>query len=205
MAMKLYFSPGACSLAPHIVLREAGLTPTLVKVDLASHRSADGADFYATAPKGQVPLLELDDGTRLSEGPVIAQYIADQAGATALMPAAGTPQRYRVMEWQNFVTSELHKGFAPLFDAEVNAEAKQRLSSVLMKNLRWVDAQLATGRFLTGSAFTAADAYLFVVTGWAPHVGLDLSPLANLQRFRAAVAKRPAVREAMQAEGLAVR
>jgi glutathione S-transferase len=206
--MKLYFSPGACSLAPHIVLREAGLTPTLVKVDLTSHRTADGADFYAIAAKGQVPLLELDDGTRLSEGPVIAQYIADQAGATALMPAAGTPARYRVMEWQNFVTSELHKGFAPLFDAEVNAEAKQRLASVLMKKLRWVDGQLAeqlAGPFLTGTAFTAADAYLFVVTGWAPHVGLDLSSLANLQRWRSAVAERPAVREAMQAEGLAVR
>lgn len=205
MAMKLYFSPGACSLAPHIVLREAGLTPTLVKVDLASHRSADGADFHAITSKGQVPLLAPDDGTHLSEGPVIAQYIADRAGATALMPAAGTPARYRVMEWQNFVTSELHKGFSPLFDAEVNAEAKQRLASGLMKKLRWVDAQLATGPFLTGSAFTAADAYLFVVTGWAPHVGLDLSPLANLQRFRAAVSERPAVRQAMQAEGLAVR
>jgi glutathione S-transferase len=205
MAMKLYFSPGACSLAPHIVLREAGLVPTLVKVDLASHRTADGADFYAISRKGQVPLLALDDGTHLSEGPVIAQYIADQAGATSLMPAAGTPARYRVMEWQNFITSELHKGFAPLFDAEVNAEAKQRLASVLMKKLRWVDAQLATGVFLTGAAFTAADAYLFVVTGWAPHVGLDLSALTNLQRLRAAVADRPAVRAAMQAEGLAVR
>jgi len=203
--MKLYFSPGACSLAPHIVLREAGLTPVLVKVDLASHRTADGADFHAVTPKGQVPLLELDDGSLLSEGPVIAQYIADQAGATALMPAAGTPQRYRVMEWQNFVTSELHKGFAPLFDAEVNAEAKQRLASVLMKKLRWVDGQLATSPFLTGANFTAADAYLFVVTGWAGHVGLDLSALTNLQRFRAAVSERPAVREAMQAEGLAVR
>jgi glutathione S-transferase len=203
--MKLYFSPGACSLAPHIVLREAGLTPTLVKVDLASHRTADGADFHAITAKGQVPLLELDDGTRLSEGPVIAQYIADHAGATALVPPAGTPARYRVMEWQNFITSELHKGFAPLFDAEVNADAKQRLATVLLKKLRWVDAQLVTAPFLTGAAFTAADAYLFVVTGWAPHVGLDLSALANLQRFRAAVAERPAVRQAMQAEGLAVR
>ena len=203
--MKLYFSPGACSLAPHIVLREAGLTPTLVKVDLASHRSADGTDFHAIAPKGQVPLLELDDGTRLSEGPVIAQYIADQANATTLMPAAGTPQRYRVMEWQNFVTSDLHKGFTPLFDAELNAEAKQRLSSLLMKKLRWVDSQLAEGPFLTGAAFTAADAYLFVVSGWAPHVGLDLSSLSHLQRFRATVAERPAVRAAMQAEGLSAR
>jgi glutathione S-transferase len=203
--MKLYFSPGACSLAPHIVLREAGLSPTLVKVDLATHRTADGSDFRAIAPKGQVPLLELDDGTRLSEGPVIAQYIADQAGATALMPPAGSPQRYRVMEWQNHVTSELHKGFTPLFDAELNAEAKQRLASVLMKKLRWVDGQLAAGPFLTGASFTAADAYLFVVTGWAPHVGLDLSPLGHLQRFREAVAQRPAVREAMRAEGLAVR
>jgi glutathione S-transferase len=203
--MKLYFSPGACSLAPHIVLREAGLTPTLVKVDLASHRTADGADFHAITAKGQVPLLELDDGTRLSEGPVIAQYIADHAGATALVPPAGTPARYRVMEWQNFITSELHKGFAPLIDAEVNADAKQRLATVLLKKLRWVDAQLVTAPFLTGAAFTAADAYLFVVTGWAPHVGLDLSALANLQRFRASVAERPAVRQAMQAEGLAVR
>ena len=206
--MKLYFSPGACSLAPHIVLREAGLSATLVKVDLATHRTADGADFYAVTAKGQVPLLELDDGTRLSEGPVIAQYLADSAGAVSLMPAAGTLARYRVMEWQNFVTSELHKGFTPLFDAEVNTEAKQRLASVLMKKLRWVDGQLADpagGPFLTGAGFTAADAYLFVVTGWAPHVGLDLSALPNLQRFRAAVAERPAVREAMRAEGLPLR
>ena len=203
--MKLYFSPGACSLAPHIVLREAGLPVTLVKVDLATHRTADGADFHATAPKGQVPLLELPDGTHLSEGPVIAQYVADTAGTRTLMPAAGSAGRYRVMEWQNFITSELHKGFAPLFDAEVNAEAKQRLSTVLMKKLRWVDAQLAGRRFLTGDDFTAADAYLFVVTGWAPHVGLDLSGLAQLQRFRAAVAERPAVREAMRAEGLVAR
>lgn len=203
--MKLYFSPGACSLAPHIVLREAGLTATLVKVDLPTHRAAEGADFRAIAPKGQVPLLALDDGTRLSEGPVIAQYLADQAGAQALIPAAGTAARYRVMEWQNFVTSELHKGFTPLFDAELNTEARQRLSSTLMKKMRWVDAQLAAGPFLTGETFTAADAYLFVVVGWAPHVGRDLSSLANLQRFRAAVAERPAVREAMRAEGLALR
>lgn len=200
--MKLYYAPASCSLAPHIVLREAGLAFTLCKVDTASHVTSDGADFYAINPKGQVPLLELDDGSRLSEGPVIAQFIADAAGAHALMPAAGTLARYRVMEWQNYVTSELHKSFTPLFADGLDATAKRTLATRLRKKYEWVDAQLATNPYLTGDVFTAADAYLFVVTNWARFVQLDLSDLAHLQAFMERVAARPAVREAMRAEGL---
>jgi glutathione S-transferase len=200
--MKLYYAPAACSLAPHIVLREAGLPFTLEKVDTARHRTADGGDFYALNPKGQVPLLELSDGTRLTEGPVIAQFIADRAEAMSLMPAAGTVERYRVMEWQNYITSELHKSFTPLFHNDVDANAKQALAAVLRKKLEWLDGQLAGRDYLTGDTFTAADAYLFVVLGWAAFVKLDIADLAHLQAFIARVAARPAVRDAMQAEGL---
>lgn len=200
--MKLYYAPAACSLAPHIVLREAGLSFTLEKVDTARHRTADGGDFYALNPKGQVPLLELSDGTRLTEGPVIAQFIADRAEATSLMPAAGTVARYRVMEWQNYITSELHKSFTPLFHNDVDAGAKQALAAVLRKKLEWLDGQLAGRDYLTGGTFTAADAYLFVVLGWAAFVKLDIVDLAHLQAFIARVAARPAVRDALQAEGL---
>jgi glutathione S-transferase len=200
--MKLYYAPAACSLAPHIVLREAGLSFTLEKVDTARHRTADGGDFYALNPKGQVPLLELSDGTRLTEGPVIAQFIADRAEASSLMPAAGTVARYRVMEWQNYITSELHKSFTPLFHNDVDANAKQALAAVLRKKLEWLDGQLEGRDYLTGDTFTAADAYLFVVLGWAAFVKLDIADLAHLQAFITRVAARPAVRDAMQAEGL---
>lgn len=200
--MKLYFSPAACSLAPHIVLREAGAPFTALKVDTAKHLTADGTDYHRINPKGQVPVLELDDGTRLTEGPVISQYIADQAGATTLMPAAGTLARYRVMEWQNYITSELHKSFTPLFRSELDASAKKSLAGLLRKKLEWVDTQLAGKQFLTGDAFTAADAYLFVVTNWSKFVQLDIGDLAHLQAFMARVAQRPAVRSALQAEGL---
>jgi glutathione S-transferase len=200
--MKLYFSPGACSLAPHIVLREAGQSFTLVKVNLGAHKTESGEDYFAINSKGSVPLLELDDGARLSEGPVITQYVADLNKATSLMPAAGTMARYRVMEWQNFITSELHKSFAPLFGGEFDAKARQTVSAQLLKKLAWVDGQLAGRDYLTGSDFTAADAYLFTVAGWSKHVNLDISGLANLQRFLGLVAQRPAVREALKAEGL---
>ncbi len=200
--MKLYFSPGACSLAPHIVLCEAGLPFTLEKVNVATHVLAVGGDYYAINAKGQVPLLELDDGERLSEGPVIAQYIADQAGNTTLMPAAGSLARYRVMSWQNYITSELHKSFSPLFSPAFDATAKALHSQLLRKKYDWVDSQLADTPFLTGDSFTAADAYLFTVTGWAKLVGLDLSDLPHLQAFLARVASRPAVQAAMKAEGL---
>jgi glutathione S-transferase len=200
--MKLYYSPGACSLAPHIVLREAGLPFTLERVDTATHLTADGADYYAINPKGQVPLLELDDGQRLSEGPVIAQFIAERAANTTLVPAAGSMARYRVLEWQNYITSELHKGFAPLFNSQLDAGAKATLAVLLRKKYEWVNSRLSDSTFLTGDAFTAADAYLFAVSAWAKYVALDLSDLRHLQRFMADVSARPAVREAMRAEGL---
>lgn len=202
--MKLYYSPAACSLAPHIVLREAGLAFSLERVDTAQHQTAAGANYYVINPKGMVPVLELADGTRLTEGPVIAQYIADQASATTLMPAAGSMQRYRVMEWQNYITSELHKSFTPLFHNDVDTAAKSALARVLRKKLEWLNDQLAHGHYLTGEAFTAADAYLFVVLGWAKFVNLDVTDLAHLQAFVQRVQARPAVREAMQAEGLRV-
>ncbi|KRD46731.1 glutathione S-transferase [Acidovorax sp. Root275] len=200
--MKLYFSPAACSLSPHILLLECGLPFALEKVDTARHQTADGQDFYAINPKGQVPVLELDDGSRLTEGPVIAQYIADQARATQLMPAAGTRARYRVMEWQNYVSTELHKSFTPLFHAGLDDNAKAALAALLRKKMEWLDAQLQDGNYLTGEHFTAADAYLFVVLGWAKFVKLDISDLAHLQAFMRRVAARPAVQAAMRAEGL---
>lgn len=200
--MKLYYAPAACSLAPHIVLREAGLPFELVKVDTARHLVADGGDFHAVNPKGQVPVLELEDGTRLTEGPVIAQFIADTAGAVTLMPAPGTLERYRVMEWQNYITSELHKSFTPLFHDDVDADAKRALAGVLRRKLAWLDRQLEGRSYLGGEAFSAADAYLFVVLGWARFVKLDIADLADVKAFMARVAERPAVRTALRVEGL---
>jgi glutathione S-transferase len=198
--MKLYACPGTCSLAPHIMLRETGQPFQLVPVDISTHRTADGRDYYAINRRGQVPALELDDGELLTEGPIIAQYIADRAGAIELMPAAGTLQRYRVMEWQNYITTELHKSFTPLFSGDFDAAAKAVHARKLRQKFEWVDAQLAGRRFLTGDAFTAADIYLYVVSGWARLVKLDISDLANLQSFLGRVAERPAVRAAHQAE-----
>lgn len=200
--MKLYYSPGACSLAPHILLCEAELPHALVKVDTASHRTEDGIDFYTINPKGYVPVLELDNGERLTEGPVIAQLIADRAGREDLMPTAGSMARYRVMEWQSYITSELHKSFSPLFNPALDAAAKAVFGAALVKKFAWVSGKLRGQHYLTGSSFSAADAYLFTVAGWAKHVGLDLSDFEHLQRFLARVAARPAVQAAMKAEGL---
>lgn len=200
--MKLYFSPGACSLAPHIVLREAGVPFSLVKVDTGTHKTEHGVDYYTINPKGYVPLLELDDGQRLSEGPVIAQYVSDQANRRDLMPESGTMARYRVMEWQSYITSELHKSFSPLFNPAFDSTAKSIFADGLRKKFGWVSDQLRGKQYLTGDTFTAADAYLFTVAGWAKYVGLDLSHCDHLQAFLKRVADRPAVREAMKAEGL---
>ncbi|WP_457282732.1 glutathione transferase GstA [Polaromonas sp. P5_D5] len=200
--MKLFFSPGACSLAPHIVLKETRQAFKLEKVDTGTHTTADGADYYAINPKGAVPLLELESGERLTEGPVIAQYIADKAGRADLLPAAGSMDRYRVMEWQNYITSELHKTFTPLFNPDLDSSAKKTLASVLRKKYEWVNTQLQSKDYLLGQSFTVADAYLFAVTGWAKYVSLDLADLKHLQDFLARVAGRPAVREALKAEGL---
>jgi glutathione S-transferase len=200
--MQLFFSPGACSLAPHIILRETGQAFTLQKVDTAKHLTDAGEDYYRINPKGQVPLLVLDDGSTLTEGPIIAQYVADQAARVDLMPAAGSLARYRVMEWQNYITSELHKSFSPLFNPAFDATAKSLHASLLRKKLEWVNTQLAHKLFLTGDTFTVADAYLFTVTGWAKYVSLPLDGLNHLQAFLARVAERPAVQDALRAEGL---
>ncbi len=200
--MKLFFSPGACSLAPHIVLKETQQTFKLEKVDTGTHTTAGGADYYAINPKGAVPVLELENGERLTEGPIIAQYLADKAGRADLLPAAGSMDRYRVMEWQNYITSELHKTFTPLFNPDLDSSAKKTLASVLRKKYEWVNTQLQSKNYLLGQSFTVADAYLFAVTGWAKYVSLDLSDLKHLQDFLARVSGRPAVREALKAEGL---
>lgn len=200
--MKLYYSPGSCSLSPHIALREAGLPFELVLASTKTHRLADGTDFYTLNPKGYVPLLELDDGQRLSEGPAIVQYIADLAPATGLAPAAGTMPRYRLMEWLNFISTELHKGFSPLFTPGMPDEAKAMAKDKLLQRLAWVDTQLADRAFLLGDTFTVADAYLFTVAGWGRYVGVDTSGLKHLGAFVARVAARPAVDAALRAEGL---
>ncbi|WP_374369292.1 glutathione transferase GstA [Piscinibacter sp.] len=200
--MKLYYSPGACSLSPHIVLREAGLAFEPVLASTKTHKLQDGTDYYGINPKGYVPLLELDNGERLTEGPAIVQYIADQAPAKKLAPAAGTMARYRLQEWLNFITSELHKSFSPLFNPAMPEEAKALYRTRLGDRFKWVDGQLAGKNYLMGEDFSVADAYLFVVAGWGKHVGVDISGLANLGAFMARVGARPAVQEALKAEGL---
>jgi glutathione S-transferase len=201
--MKLYYSPGACSLAPHIVLNEAGLPFTLVKADLKTHTlAADGSDYYPVAPKGQVPMLELDGGDRLTEGPAITQYIADQVPAKNLAPANGTMARYRLQEWLNFVTSELHKGIGGLFNPAMPEEGKAVMRARALSKLEWVDQQLEGKQYLMGDAFSIADAYLFTVTNWTAHTGIDISKLKNLGAFQTRMAARPAVQAAMKAEGL---
>ena len=200
--MKLYYSPGACSLSPHIVLREAGLPFELVLASTKTKKLADGSDYNFVNPKSQVPALELNDGQRLTEGPVIVQYIADQAPTSGLAPAAGSMARYRVMEWLNFITSELHKTFSPLFNPATPADAKPLFSARVLDRLTWVDTQLEGKSYLTGDTFTVADAYLFVVTNWTKFVGIDISGLKNLGAFMGRVAARPAVQAALKAEGL---
>ncbi len=200
--MKLYYSPGACSLSPHIALLEAGLPFELVLASTKSKKLADGSDFYLINSKGSVPVLELDNGERLTEGPAIVQYIADQAPDKQLAPANGTMARYRLQEWLNFITSELHKGFSPLFNPATTEEYKPQVRAKLAERFAWVNQQLDGKQYLMGDHFTVADAYLFVVSNWGQYVGVDVGDLANLVAFRARVAARPAVIAAMTAEGL---
>ena len=200
--MKLYYSPGACSLSPHIVLRESGLPFEPVLASTKTHKLQDGTDYYTINPKGYVPTLELDNGERLTEGPAIVQYLADQVPDKKLAPANGTFARSRLQEWLNFTTSEIHKTYSPLFNPAVPEEYKTMAKAKLVERYRWVDAQLEGKSYLMGDAFTVADAYLFTVTNWAKFVGLDLAPFKNVAAFMARVAARPAVQEAMKAEGL---
>lgn len=200
--MKLYYAPGACSLSPHIALREAGLAFTPVKVDLKAHKVDGGGDFYAVNPKGYVPVLELDDGTTLTEGPAIVQYIADQAPATQLAPPNGTIARYKLQEWLNFITTELHKQYSPLFDPSSSEDVRTKQREKIAKRYDWVAQQLGDRDYLTGSTFTVADAYLFTVTNWARGTGIDMARWPVLQAFMKRVAARPHVQEALKAEGL---
>ena len=200
--MKLYYSPGACSLSPHIVLREAGLAFQPVLASTKTHKLADGTDYYTINPKGYVPLLELDDGQRLSEGPAIVQYIADRNPASGLAPAAGTMERYRLKELLNFISTELHKSFSPLFDGAVPAEYKDTVRKRLGTRFDWLSAQLQGKDYLMGARFTVADGYLFTVLNWCQWVGIDLARWPVLAAYAARVAARPTTRDAMTAEGL---
>jgi len=200
--MKLYYSPGACSLSPHIALHEAGLAHTSVLASTKSHKLQDGTDYYGINPLGYVPLLELDNGERLREGPAIVQYIADQAPAKNLAPANGTMERYRLQEWLTFIGTEIHKGFSPLFNPATPEEYKSMAREKLQQRLQWVDGQLAGKQYLMGDQFTVADGYLFTVTNWAKPTNTDISALANLAAYRDRVGARPAVQAAMKAEGL---
>jgi glutathione S-transferase len=201
--MKLYYSPGACSLSPHIALKEAGLPFDLVKVDLKAKTLADGGDYKTVNPKGQVPALALDNGEVLTEGPVIVQMIADKAPAAKLAPPNGTPERYRLQEWLNFISTELHKSFSPLFQPALSDDTKQFFKDRIMSRLAHVNDALAGKDYLTGSTFSVADGYLFTILRWAEGMKLDISALKNLAAYKARVAARPKVQEALVAEGLA--
>jgi glutathione S-transferase len=198
--MKLYISPGACSLASHIALREAGLPFELVRVDTGVHKLKDGTDYYGINPKGYVPAIGLDDGQLLTEGAALLQYIGDQAPAKGLIPKAGTLERFRANEWLTFVSSEIHKGYSPLFNKDLKDDAKAVLRAKLEKRLESLDKHLATHKYLMGDTFTVADAYLYTVVSWSQGVGIDLARTRHLAEYRQRVADRPSVREALQNE-----
>lgn len=201
--MKLYFAPGACSLSPHIALHEAGLAHSAEKVDLRTKKTASGADFLAVNPKGQVPAFVHDDGAVLTEGPAIVQYIADQAPKSGLAPANGTIGRYRVQEWLNYISTELHKGFSPLFKPNTPDGYKPILIENINLRFAHVDKELAGKAYLTGDTFTVADGYLFVILRWADGMKIDITHLPDLTAFKARVLARPGVQAALKAEGLA--
>ena len=198
--MKLYYSPGACSLAPHILLQESKAKYTLEKVDLKTKITEKGEDFKKINPKGYVPTLQLDNGEVLTEGPAIMQYIADQAPTSKLAPAAGTMARYRLQEWLNFITSEIHKGFSPLFNPAVPDAYKTMVKENLGKRFDYLSDKLTKNNFLMGNDFTAPDAYLYTTLTWSGYVGIDLSRWPSLQAFVKRVGDRPAVKAAHAAE-----
>ena len=199
--MKLYISPSSCSLSPHIALREAGLDFELIRVDLKTHTLvSDGSDFTLINPKGYVPVLELDDGSRLTEGTAIVQYIADLNPAAGLAPQAGTLELYRLQEWLGFINSEIHKGFGPLFKPNTPEAYKTIARQNLTQRLAYVAEQLAARDYLMGAQFTVADAYLFTVLNWGQWTGVDIAQWPALAAFQARVAGRSAVREALAAE-----
>ena len=200
--MKLYYSPGACPLSPHIVLCELGLPHQLVKVDLKTHLTEGGVDFIKINPKGYVPVLELDDGPLLTEGPAIVQYLADLKPAAGLLPPAGSLERARVQEWLTFIGTELHKSFSPLFNPAASPDWKAAARANIERRFSYVDQALAGRDYLTGASFCVADAYLFTVTNWSGFHQMDLAPWPNLAAYQKRVMARPAVQEALRAEGL---
>jgi glutathione S-transferase len=200
--MKLYYSPGACSLSPHIALLEAGLPYDLVKVDLRAKKLENGDDFWKVNPKGQVPALALETGELVTEGPVIVQMIADRAAARHLAPARDSAERYKFLEWLNFITTELHKNFSPLFQPAIPDDVKNFFKERLIAKFKYIDSQLAGRDYLMGKQFTVADGYLFVMLTWAERLNLDLSGFANLMAYKARVADRAKVKEALKKEGL---
>ena len=200
--MKLYYAPGACSLSPHIVAREAGIKFDLQKVNTKDKSMEGGGDFWQVNPRGYVPVLELDNGERLTEGPAIVQYLADQKPDSGLAPKPGSLERYRLQEWLNFLTSEVHKQFSPLFKPNTPEDYKPIAKQNIATRFDWLDKQLAGKDYLLGKQFTVADAYLFVLTNWTKPTQIDLAKWPNLAAYNKRVAARPKVREAMEAEGL---
>lgn len=201
--MKLYFSPGACSLSPHIVLREAGLPFEAIKVDLATKQTADGADFKAINPKGYVPALQLDNGQVLTEGPAIVQYLADLVPDKQLAPANGSFERYRLQEWLNFISTEIHKQFSPLFKPDTPDSYKETQKARLAQRFGEISPVLEKQDYLTGNRFSVADAYLFTVLGWSKYFHIDLNQWPGIAKFVERVAARPAVVEALGVEAAA--
>ena len=201
--MKLYYSPGACSLSPHIALLEAGLPYDLVKVDLRAKKLENGDDFLQVNPKGQVPALALDTGEMVTEGPIIIQMIADKVADKKLAPARDSNERYKLLEWLNYITTELHKNLGPMFSPVLADDAKAFFKDRAMGKFKYVDSQLAGREYLMGSQFTVADGYLFTMIRWAQdRLGFDLSGLPNVTAYKARVAARPKVQEALKKEGL---
>lgn len=200
--MKLYYAPGACSLASHIALHETGLPFEIEKVDFATKKTDRGDDFMQINPKGYVPAIRLDDGSILTEGGAILQYIADRQPGSGLAPKAGTMERYRLQEWLTFIGTELHKTFGPLFHKDAAEEVKASARNLLTRRLDYVETQLANKPYLMGDKFSVADTYLFTVVRWSNFAGFDLGPFPRLKEYMARVAARPKVQAAMQAEGL---
>ena len=201
--MKLYYSPGACSLAPHIVASEAGVPVDLVKVDLASHKTEDGKDYFAINPRGYVPALALGDGSLMTEASIVSQYIADQKPETGVIPKMGTPERYKAMQWLAFIATELHKQFSPLWDKSTPEATQTALKARIARRLTELDAHLKSHDYLLGKAFSAADAYGFVIVNWSNYLNIDLNPFPAVKAWLARIAERPKVRAALVAEGLA--
>ncbi|ABM39432.1 glutathione S-transferase BphK1 [Janthinobacterium lividum] len=200
--MKLYYSPGACSLSPHIALREAGLNFELVQVDLASKKTASGQNYLEINPAGYVPCLQLDDGRTLTEGPAILQYVADQVPGKLLAPANGSFERYHLQQWLNFISTELHKNFSPLFNPAASEDWRNAVRQAIAARLGVVATRFEDAPYLLGDSLSVADIYLFVVLSWGAYVNLDLSPWPALQAFMGRVGGREAVQAALRAEGL---